>query len=106
MVEVDIKRDDTGNHLWVEAWQTGGQSNMYLLAGKGFTLPQLQQMFSGVTAGQPGQAAHTDILMVIPAGAKVERGLPDDITAVTVYTDAAIAAGSPQAATLRFFDIR
>lgn len=104
LVEIDIRRDDTGRYLDIEAWQTGGQSNMYLLAGKGRTLAEVTAMFTGVTAGQPGQPAHTDILMVIPAGAIARRNLPDDVGAVTVYTDAAVAAGAPQAATVRVVD--
>lgn len=97
VTNVDLRRDDTGEPLWIEAWQTGGATNLYLMRGEPTT--------ADAEAMVVGQAAQSDILCVIPAGAKARRLLPDDVDTFTVFGDPAQQTGAqPQIVTLRVVD--
>lgn len=91
---VEIKRDDTGVSLWLEAWQSGGASNIHVLeASAGDTLATDQPW---ARASQPA-----DILMTVPQSGVARRRLPDDVSKVAVLLESAVGATQSQVVTLR-----
>lgn len=92
----DVKRDDTGAPLMVEAWQTGGASNLYLLgatAGETLTTDQAFTKLNNIA----------DVLCVIPAGSSARRRLPPDVNTLIVLAETAVGAAQSQSATVRVY---
>ena len=92
----DITLDNTGDAMFIDAWQTGGASNLYLIGATSGETLTMDQAFTKLNA-------LADVLCVIPAGSSARRRLPPDVARLTVFAESAVGAGQSQAATVRVF---